>query len=67
MKNYKAIVKQNGKTEIIEIQSESKKQLISDLRKNGYSVDPIKVKKSEVFDYIMDHTNCNEWDWKENN
>jgi hypothetical protein len=67
MANYKAIIKQDGKSEIIEMESTSKKQLIEDIRKNGYSVNSLYVKKSEIFDHIMDHTNCNEWDWKENN
>lgn len=65
---FKAMVKnENGKLEIIGNESKSKTQFIKDLRKNGYKVDPVKVKKAEVFDYILDNTNCNEWDWKENN
>ena len=23
--------------------------------------------EAEVFNYIMDNTNCNKWDWEENN
>ena len=65
---YKAIVK-NEKKEmlIIESQERNKSEFIKNLRANGYKVDNLKVKKSEVFDYIMNNTNCNKWDWKENN
>jgi len=65
---FKAIVnsKQDGR-QIIEMEYSTKKQFIEDLRSNGYTVNEMKVKTAEVFDYIIDHTNCNEWDWKENN
>jgi len=65
---FKAAVKSklDGR-QIIEMEYDTKKEFISDLRANGYQVNEMKVKKSEVFDYIMDHTNCNKWDWKENN
>jgi hypothetical protein len=66
---YKAIVtdKQTKQTEIIESDYNTKKDFINDLRGNGYSVNPLKVKKANVFDYIMNETNCYPWDWKENN
>ncbi|MBT4638223.1 MAG: minor capsid protein [Deltaproteobacteria bacterium] len=67
MTSYKMVVKENGERKIMEMQSESKKQLISDLRANGYQVNPAKVKKTEVFEYIMNHTNAEEWDWREIN
>lgn len=41
----------------------TKADFIHDLRHNGYRVNPKKVKPAEVFDYIMNHTNCNPWDW----
>ena len=64
---YKALVKDTNKQlVIIESEYKSKKDFIADLRKNGYKVNPIKIKKAEIFDFIMDHTNCNDWDWKEN-
>lgn len=65
--SYKAAVKLDGKMEIIETISESKKQFIADLRANGYKVNDMHVKKTDVFNHIMNNTNCNEWDWKENN
>lgn len=67
MKVYKAIVtdKMNGKKVIIESEHNTKSEFIHDLRKNGYAVNPIKVKTKEVFEYIMSETNCYEWDWKE--
>ena len=66
MKTYKAIVtdKINKKKVIIESEHDTKAEFIHDLRANGYAVNPIKVKKKEVFDYIMDHTDCNPWDWE---
>jgi hypothetical protein len=65
---YKAIIKnrQTKETSIIESEYNSKIEFINDLRKNGYMVNPLKVKKADVFDYIMNNTNCNEWNWKEN-
>lgn len=69
MKMYKAIVtdKMNGRKVIIESEYNAKEEFIHDLRANGYAVNPIKVKTKEVFEYIMNHTNCNHWDWKEIN
>ena len=66
---YKAIVKDKQTKELIIIESEYDKKIdfINDLRGNGYMVNPLKVKKAEVFNYIMDNTNCNKWDWEENN
>jgi hypothetical protein len=68
---YSAVVRDkydNNKVKFIKNQEYSRKSdFIRDLRGNGYAVNPLKVKKSEVFDYIMEHTNCNLWDWQENN
>ena len=68
---YSAVVKDkydNNKVKFIKNQEYSRKSdFIRDLRSNGYAVNPLKVKKSEVFDYIMEHTNFNWWDWQENN
>ena len=66
---YKAIVtdKRTRIKSIIECEYNTKAEFIHDLRKNGYSVNPIKAKTKEVFDYIMDNTDCNPWDWKEIN
>lgn len=68
---YSAVVRDkydNNKVKFIKNQEYSRKSdFIRDLRSNGYAVNPLKVKKFEVFDYIMEHTNCNLWDWQENN
>lgn len=67
-KMYKAIVTDkfnNNRRVIIECEYNTKAEFIRDLRANGYTVNPVKVKPAEVFDYIMDHTNCYPWDWKE--
>lgn len=64
MKKYSAIVKDYSRTIIIRDQDyPNKAEFIHDLRANGYKVNPKKVKPADVFDYIMDHTNCNPWDW----
>lgn len=69
MKMYKAIVtdKMNGRKVVIESEYSTKTEFIRDLRLNGYAVNPVKVKTKEVFDYIMNYTNCNPFDWKEIN
>jgi len=67
---YKAIVTDkfnDNKKIIVEIYQRTKKDAIRDLRGNGYAVNVMKVKKAPVFDYIMNNTNCESWDWKENN
>ena len=64
MTQYSAIVKDGIRTVFIENQEyQTKADFIRDLRHNGYQVNPKKVKPSDVFDYIMNHTNCNSWDW----
>ena len=64
MKKYSAVVKDNGRTVFIENQEyNTKSEFIHDLRANGYTVNEKKVKTSDVFNYIMNHTNCNPWDW----
>lgn len=65
MKTFSAVVKDGNHTVFIEDQEyKTKADFIHDLRRNGYKVNPDKVKTSDVFDYIMKHTNCNPWDWK---
>lgn len=64
MKMYSAIVKDGNRVVVIRNQDyRTKAEFINDLRHNGYKVNPKKVKPSDVFDYIIDHTNCNPWDW----
>jgi len=66
MKVYKGIAtnKQTKEKVIIESEYKTKKQFIQDVRNNGYTVNPLKVKEAKVFDYIMDFTNAQEEDWK---
>lgn len=64
MKKYSAIVKDGNRIVFIENQEyHTKADFIRDLRHNGYRVNPRKVKTSDVFDYIMNKTNCCPWDW----
>ena len=60
---YSAIVKDKESKRRIVIREQeypNKSEFIHDLRHNGYAVNPLvnplKVKKSKVFDYIMEHT-----------
>lgn len=65
MKTYSAIVKDGTRTVFITNQEyKTKAEFIHDLRHNGYKVNPMKVKTSRTFDYIINHTNCNPWDWE---
>lgn len=65
MKTYSAVVKDGSRTVFITNQEyNTKADFIHDLRCNGYSVNPAKVKEAHLFDYIVNHTNCNPWDWK---
>lgn len=64
MKNYKAIVSDKFGIRVINCGEYNRKaDCINDLRRNGYKVNPKKVKPAELFDYIMNHTNCAPWDW----
>jgi hypothetical protein len=67
MKNYKALVTNNrtGAIEIIEMEYSSKANFIKDIRLNGLKVDPMKVKEADIFDFIMNNTNCNKCDWNQ--
>lgn len=69
MTTYKAIVtdKETKQKRTVTIEARTKNEAIHDMRRNGYAVNPIKVKKESVFEYIMNKTECREWDWKENN
>lgn len=67
---YSAIVKDKESKRLIVIREQeypNKAEFIHDLRRNGYAVNSLKVKKSKVFDYILTQTDCYWWDWKENN
>ena len=61
---YSALVKDGGR--LVEIKNEeyaTKADFIHDLRKNGYKVNPKKVKESSLFEYIITNTNMYPWDW----
>ena len=66
MKVFKGIAtdKETKQKTIIESKYKTKKDFIKDVRRNGYTVNPLKVKEAKVFDYIMDFTNAQEEDWK---
>lgn len=64
MKKYSAVVRDGNKRVFITNQEyPTKADFIQDLRHNGYKVNPRKVKEASLFDYIINHTNCNPWDW----
>lgn len=64
MKKYSAVVKDGNRVVFIKNEEyNTKSEFIHDLRRNGYSVNPKKVKTSDVFEYIMAHTDCHTWDW----
>lgn len=66
MRTYKALVKDKITDKYITIESDydTKSDFIKDLRGNGYAVNPNKVKTKEIFNYIVEHTDMNPWDWK---
>ena len=66
MKVFKGIAtdKETKQKVIIESEYKTKKDFIKDVRHNGYSINPKKVKEAKVFDYILDNTNATEEDWK---
>lgn len=70
MTKYSAVVKERETGKIVLLENyeyETKKSFIEDIRGNGYTVNPNKVKISEVFDYIMNNTNCEPCIWKKVN
>jgi hypothetical protein len=64
---YSAVVKERETKQTILIENKdypTKSQFIEDLKNNGYTVNPYKVKESAVFEYIIKHTNCELIEWK---
>lgn len=57
MKTYKGIVKDKKTKEYIIISGEyeTKKAFIEDLKRNGYAINTLKIKTSELFDAIMEY------------
>lgn len=69
MKKFSAVAVDKISKERIFIENKEysrKTDFIYDLRKNGYRVNPDKVKESHVFDHIIKNTNCEPWNWKNN-
>jgi len=66
MTMFSALVKDKETKQITRINREypTKTAFIYDLKANGYAVNPNKVKEIEVFDYILDNTNCSNEEWK---
>jgi hypothetical protein len=64
---YKAIVKnRKNETKIIEGEYKRKKDFITDLRRNGYKVSEHHVKKSDIFDWVIDNMRIGD-EWKKVN
>jgi hypothetical protein len=68
MRTFKTAAKnkETKQTIIIESAYKTKTDFIKDLRANGYSVNPAKVKQSDVYNFIVENTNCELSDWKAN-
>jgi alkylated DNA repair dioxygenase AlkB len=64
-KLYKTIAwdKQNKKYDTLEFMQESKEAFIRDCRGNGYRVNEKQVRLADEYDWIINNTNCNKWDW----
>jgi len=56
--------KPTGKYSIIESEYRTKAQFISDLRANGYAVNPLKIKEVNLYNWILENTDCEEHVWK---
>lgn len=63
MKQYKALVKFNGEAKVITSEYNTKAEFVKELRANGYQVNDKKVKEAELFDWIIENTNCTDADW----
>jgi len=64
---YSAVVKdkQTHETTIIENKEYlTKAAFIADLKGNGYAVNPYKIKESNLFEYILNNTNCENEEWQ---
>jgi len=56
--------KPTGSYSIIESDYKTKAQFIQDLRSNGYAVNPLKVKEVNLYNWIIENTDCEEHVWK---
>lgn len=65
MKTFKAFVtRKDGSKTTITSDYSNKKDFITDLRKNGYKVNPKKVREQVIFDYITEHTDMSLLDFE---
>lgn len=63
---FKAYVKNrySKNSTFIESDYKTKAKFIEDLRNNGYMINPDKVKPSDLYNWILDNTDCSPLDWK---
>lgn len=65
MKTFKAFVtREDGSKTTITSDYSNKKDFITDLRNNGYKVNPKKVREQIIFDYITEHTDMSLLDFE---
>ena len=66
VKKFKGLVKdkQTKERKILEAEANSKTEWLEMVRDNGYSVTNWRVKESHVFDWIMENTNGEKWDYQ---
>lgn len=56
--------KQTGKRVWLTQQYATKKEFMDDLKRNGYTYNPNRIKPTDVFYFIVKETNCYLEDWK---
>ena len=66
MKTYKALVenKENGKLVVLTVEAENKADAKKDIRLNGYTIRNNRCLESKYYDYVVENTNCEKWDWE---
>lgn len=66
MKKYKTLAydKKYKVWDVITREYETKAEFVKELRANGYKVNPLRVAEEKVWDYIMDHTDATDIDFK---
>lgn len=57
--------KETGRLVVVELDCSSKNNFIRDVRSNGYSVNPKRVLTKKSYDFVIENTNCYEFDWRE--
>ena len=66
MTTYKTLAtdKQTGERVTIEREYNTKQEFIADVRRNGYKVNAKRTKETNLYNWIIENTNCNERDWE---